>query len=316
MNNVKVDIDRIEFVVTHSCTGKCKHCSAENVNAEAGSVNAEAAENAIRRISERYAPGSVMTFGGESLLYPDTVCMIHRTARERGIPDRQIITNGYFSNDEHQIEKTAAALCEAGVNDILISIDAFHQEFIPVDKVLFFAKELLDNDAPEVRAHPAWIINKDHDNPYNEETRRILKLFADIGIDAPTGNNVFPSGKAEKNFKEYYPLPDHIDLTMPCGTAPYTGRLDEITCVAINPNGDIYECSFFMGNINKNDILDILDGYDPYKFPAAAALIEGGVAKLTEYAEGFGIKTDMGGCYTACGVCRKIMTFLRQREIH
>jgi hypothetical protein len=88
---------------------------------------------------------------------------------------------------------------------------------------------------------------------------------------------------------------------------PYTGRLDEIECVSVVPNGDISVCSFQIGNIYQKDILEILDGYDPYEIPAAKALLEGGAAKLIEYAESLGIKPDTGGCYTACGVCRKIL---------
>ena len=41
-----------------------------------------------------------MTFGGEPLLYPETVCKIHSAAKEMNIPKRELITNGYFSKGE------------------------------------------------------------------------------------------------------------------------------------------------------------------------------------------------------------------------
>ena len=50
---------------------------------------------------------SVMTFGGEPLLYPDTVYEIHKAATEINIPKRQLITNGYFSRDYGTIEIVA-----------------------------------------------------------------------------------------------------------------------------------------------------------------------------------------------------------------
>ena len=95
---------------------------------------------------------------------------------------------------------------------------------------------------------------------------------------------------------------------------PYTSRLDEISCVSINPNGDVVPCSYAIGNIYADDIAVILDKYDPYKNQATRALIEGGVKKLSAYAEGLGIAVDTGDCYSACGVCRKIMAALKGRQ--
>lgn len=45
-----------------------------------------------------------MTFGGEPLLYPETVCKIHKAARETGIAKRSVITNGFFSRDRGRIK--------------------------------------------------------------------------------------------------------------------------------------------------------------------------------------------------------------------
>ena len=55
---------------------------------------------------------SLMTFGGEPLLYPDTVCAIHRTGREMGIGRRQVITNGFFARASERIE-TALSVSRA-----------------------------------------------------------------------------------------------------------------------------------------------------------------------------------------------------------
>lgn len=102
-----IDLNRIEFVITDACSGKCKHCSAGEHTSVGASVDANAAITAIKRLAGKFKIGSVMTFGGEPLLYADTVCKIHAAARDYGIPRRQIITNGYFSHDEQKINKMA-----------------------------------------------------------------------------------------------------------------------------------------------------------------------------------------------------------------
>jgi len=246
-----------------------------------------------------------MTFGGEPLLCHETICLIHSTAKECNIPQRQLITNGYFSKNEQTIETVAQNLCNAGINGIMLSVDAFHQEYIPLRPVLHFAQAIIKN-APILRAHPAWLVNEQHDNEYNSKTHHLLKIFADMGIEISRGNNIAPSGSAVKYLSDYLPLPGEIDLSIPCGQNPYTARPDQIECVHIMPNGDMMHCAFKLGNIVTEDALDILDNYNPYANPATAALLNGGVETMLEYATKAGLNVDISDCRTACDVCRKI----------
>ena len=73
-----------------------------------------------------------MTFGGESLLYPEIVCAIHGQAKKVGIPVREILTNGFWSTRTEKIQEIAQNLAKSGVTEVSISVDCFHQEFIPL----------------------------------------------------------------------------------------------------------------------------------------------------------------------------------------
>ncbi|MCL2637442.1 MAG: radical SAM protein [Oscillospiraceae bacterium] len=310
-----INLNRIEFVITGTCNGRCKHCSVDNERvANDGGINKDAAVNAVKKLAKKYSIDSVMTFGGEPLLYADTVCEIHAAARHCGISKRQLITNGYFSKDESRIKEVARSLCEAGVSDILLSIDAFHQEFIPLEPVIIFAEAILEYGEMSLQVHPAWVVNENNENPYNEETKRLLKIFTDKSISASDGNNIFPSGAALKHLGEYFSPPEKIDLSVLCGSLPYTSRLDEIDCFGINPNGDVRLCSISIGNIYNSDILEIVENYNPFKNPATKALLDGGINALLCYAEEQGINTDISDCRSACGVCRRIMTALEKEQ--
>jgi MoaA/NifB/PqqE/SkfB family radical SAM enzyme len=304
-----ISLKRIEFVVTNACSGKCKHCSWENFSNE--NVTAEAAVDAVKRLSEKFQIESVMTFGGEPLLFADTVCQIHAAVTASNIPKRQLITNGFFSKDESKIDEVAKNLCNSGVNAILLSVDTFHQEHIPIEPVMLFAEALLRHNAPSLQVHPSWVVNEKHENPYNAETKRLLKLFIDTGINATNGNNISPSGNALKYLSEYLPPPENVDLSLPCGSAPYTSRLDAIDCIGINPNGDVHVCSE-IGNIYDSDIMDIVENYDPYKIPTYRAILDGGVSGLLQFAESQNIIVDISDCRSACSVCRKIMREIKQ----
>jgi len=307
-----INLNRLEFVITNACSGKCHHCSNGEQNERDSGVDADAAVNAVRRLAERFDIQSVMTFGGEPLLYSDTVCKIHTTARDCGIDKRQLITNGFFSSDASKTDDTAKSLYEAGVNDILLSVDAFHQEYIPIEPVMLFADALIRHNIPSLQVQPAWLVNCEHDNKYNAETKRILSLFAEKGIKANEGNNIFASGNALKNFHEYFTPPEELDLSVPCGSEAYTERLDEVSCFGINPNGDVTLCSVTIGNIYNSDVLDIVNKYDPCRIPAVNALINDGIPALLRYAESLDVTVDMSDCRSVCGVCRKVMSALLQ----
>ena len=305
--NKYINLNRIEFGITNACSGRCKHCSIGE-NSGNDNVDAEIAVNVVEKLAGRYAIESVMTFGGEPLLFVDTVCKIHDTARDCGISKRQIITNGYFTKDECKIDEAAKNLCDSGINDVLLSFDVFHQEYIPLEPVLFFAESLMKYDVPSLRVHPVWVVNESTENVYNIETRRLLNVFKDKGIFESDGNNLFPSGNALKYLGEYFAPPENIDLTLPCGSLPYTERLDEVSCFCINPDGDVNLCSITIGNIYETNIIKIIDNYDPYKNPAWNAVLTGGVTELIKYSQSQNINVDISDCRSSCGVCRKIMS--------
>ena len=249
MNIYLKNLNRIEFVVTMACTGKCKHCS-QGEHTSVDKIDKTLASEAVCKLAEEYNISSVMTFGGEPLLCYETVCEIHKTARDAGIPHRQLITNGYFSKDSDAIKVVAEKLAECGANDILLSVDAFHQETIPLDIVKVFAKAVLEESVP-IRVQPAWLVSVDDNNPYNIRTREILGEFADMGICANEGNVIFPAGNAVKYLGDYLkPMAENEN--------PYWENPADVRAICFSANGDILG-----SNIYKKNIMDIMESYKP-----------------------------------------------------
>ena len=249
MNQHLKNLNKIEFVVTYACTGRCKHCS-EGDHASCGErIDPQVAADAVRKIAAEYDIKTVMTFGGEPLLYTDAVERIMTAAKELNIPKRQIITNGYFSKNAEKIREVAQRLAACGVNDLLLSVDAFHQETIPLETVKIFAAEAKKCGIP-IRLSPAWLVSVTDDNPYNVKTREILDSFADLELPVGEGNVIFPEGNALKYFAEYFTetLPENPYVEDPC----------DVRCVSFEPNGDVLG-----GNAYERDIMEIIKGYAP-----------------------------------------------------
>ncbi len=248
-NRYLKNLNKIEFVVTYACTGQCEHCSEGDHTSCGERIDPKVAADSVRKISREYDIKTVMTFGGEPLLYTDAVYEIMSVATELNIPKRQIITNGYFSKNEKNIREVAQELSRCGVNDLLLSVDAFHQRTIPLDTVRIFARECVSLGIP-IRLQPAWLVDPADDNSYNRKTREILDNFSDMNIPIGEGNVVFPEGNALKYLSEYFKdsAPEN----------PYIDDPYDVRCISFSPNGDV-----LCGNVYKDGIMKILESYIP-----------------------------------------------------
>ncbi len=191
-----------------------------------------------------------MVFGGEPLLYPEDVCKIFKAGTEADIPQRELITNGYFSKDNERIDEVAAMLADSGVKYVLLSVDAFHQENIPIEPVFYFAKCIRDRGI-KTEVNPAWLVSETDDNPYNVKTREIMKPFFDAGFGLANGNVIWPEGNARVYLSEYF------DLSVPF-VNPYEDDPKDIRALSLEPDGRVLN-----GNIYDQDILDIIEAYRP-----------------------------------------------------
>ena len=126
----------------------------------------------------------------------------------------------------------------------MLSVDAFHQETIPIEPVRLFARH-----AQHLKLHPAWLVSLEDKNPWNVRTREILAQFP--GLPVSKGNVIFPRGNALQHFREYFPE----DLPQ---TSPYDQTPGHITCISVNPNGSISAGGEILGSAYTDDILELL----------------------------------------------------------
>lgn len=250
MNKYLKNLDRIEFVVTMNCTGRCRHCSEGSHFPDKRHIDGAIASYVIEKVTSVYDIRSVMTFGGEPLLYLSDVSAIHKAAKMVGIPRREIITNGFFTNDKEKIASAAYLLADSGVTRVMLSVDAFHQETIPIEPVFYFA-ECIRASGVVIELHPAWLVSREDINPYNDRTRQLLDSFSNRGFDISDGNVIFPKGNALIHLAAYFNGNDPV-------TDPYEESSDDIHSLCIGHDGSVLQ-----GNINTDDILDIIKNYEP-----------------------------------------------------
>ena len=247
MNEYLKNLEKMEFVVTYACTGRCKHCSEGDHSAFGDHIDPETAAKAVEKITSEYNIKTVMAFGGEPLLYPMAVYGIMSAAKKAGVEKRQVITNGYFTKRIETIREVVCGLANVQVNDLLLSADAFHQETIPLQTVKIFALEAKSLGLP-IRIQPAWLVSVSDENPYNQKTKTIIQEFKDMGIEANGGNVIFPEGNALIYLKDYFKGEAAVN--------PYIQDPKNIRCLSFEPDGRV------LGeNIYTKDIIEITEGY-------------------------------------------------------
>lgn len=249
MNVYLKNLNKIEFVLTWNCTGRCKHCSQGDHPKTREHLDPAVGTNLIREVAAHYKIQTVMVFGGEPLLYPEDAAKLMAAARDAGIPHRQIITNGCFTKDENEMRRVGRLLAESGVNDLLLSVDAFHQETIPLETVRTFALFAKEAGIP-LRLQPAWLVSPEDQNFYNEKTRAILNTLALDGFPVGSGNVIFPEGNAKKYLAEFF--------TDSAPEDPYVEDPQDIRCLSVDPDG-----SLLGENLREKSVLEILKNYGP-----------------------------------------------------
>jgi MoaA/NifB/PqqE/SkfB family radical SAM enzyme len=312
--NPYLDLHRLEFSITYRCSAHCLHCQVEDDlrRSAPAAIDPTLGAQIVHRVARAYPLRSLMTFGGEPLLYPEAVCAIHQAAQEEGIAHRSIITNASVPRPEAAFRALARRLAACGVNAVYISVDAFHQANIPLEVVERNARALAEAGIEELVWNPCWVVSREHDNTWNRRTREVLAALSYLPAREDEGNVVQPDGHARDALAEF--LPPKVPLPAgSCGDMPYTGPLDEIGSIGVEPDGAISVChELAIGNAAQEDVIEILQRYDPYQIPEARALLQGGVGALVELARARGIALDRDGYYSVCDLCRSLRRQMKE----
>ena len=248
-NRYLKNLTKLEFAVTFACIGRCIHCSEGTHAGRSESIDPAVAARAVTELSGAFRLKTVMAFGGEPMLAPEAVYAIMAAARDASVQRRQVITNGCFTRDPARMRETAQRLAECGVNDLLLSVDAFHQATLPIETVHAFAAEAVRCGIAS-RLSPAWLVSREDENPYNLLTRKLLLQMRDLGIPEGDGNVVFPEGNAKKYLSAYFKgdIPQN----------PYVEDPVDLRCLSVSPNGDLLD-----GNLYRESLASSLRRYAP-----------------------------------------------------
>jgi len=123
------------IITNYKCTSKCRHCCYSSSPKWPDDYMTSTMADEIFSILRSLGCCHVHIGGGEPLLKPDKILDILNTARKNNIVIEYIETNSSWYRDERSTNAILKELKDYGVNTLLISIDPFHNEYVPFWKV-------------------------------------------------------------------------------------------------------------------------------------------------------------------------------------
>lgn len=247
---------RISLILTYSCNAECRHCFFECGPDRKEVMSLELGKKAIDEAANLNAKWISLT-GGEPFLQRDLLFDLLEYTDLNGL-NSEIVTNCYWAETQKTAEKILSQLKLKGLDVINISLDDFHQEFIPIKKVV---------------------------NAYNAALNLGLKIVIMITVakDSEIEGNIIQTllndTKIQKIGTPLIQKPNALLIESPVTPAGRGANItvtnlttvNMIKCsevirdIGVGPNGDIYPCcgplasKLNLGNLNKNSLENLLE---------------------------------------------------------
>lgn len=247
------------FSVTNRCTARCRDCPVVHEGNPPHSLSADEMIQIIEDILHFGFLQLVVFTGGEPFLIGDDLNKVVKYAANHGVLTR-IVTNAYWATTKEKAVEILTDLKMAGLTELNISCDDFHQEFVPLENIRNANDAALAIDLPLLlacRKTPGGVIDKDYLSKY-------------LGVQLKT----FTSG--EENPDNNVIL-DGVNIPIKSGAHKYSGLSDNswmgpcenvLTRIIIAPDKRVQICcgiasssieELYIGTLYKDgNLLEIL----------------------------------------------------------
>ncbi len=294
----------LDLILTYQCPSRCRHCMYHARPGNAPSISSEAVESCLEFPDFQ----SISIHGGEPLLFPEEVFSMLELARNNGIDDNWLITNGFWGEGRERAKETLTVLRESGLANICFSVDAFHQEWIPFAAVLTCLEEALSFDFTTVSVDAYFLEGRDADNPWDRKTSELLTCILHPGVEVNERGLTFygrGSGLTEGLDKERLP---GGRCSPPFWLGP---SLESPHTVELDPYGNVTLCpGIRIGDAYEEPLPTTLADYDYRDHPILKVIVEDGPIGLVDLAENLSIKYPEQ-YVDECHMCYELRRLLR-----
>lgn len=263
----------LHFLITYGCSAECAHCFLWGSPARFAAMGADQIDDFLQQTVAVGTIKEVCAEGGESFTRYDVLLHFLRQATALGLK-ASALTNASWVRSRRQAEQQIAELMGAGLANLGISTDQWHQQFIPVSRV-----------------------------------DTLLEVCSAAGLPAArmetTIEGVMFRGRAAARLAAAHATRRPEELT----ACPHE-KLDAPSRCHLDCYGLLHLCQGL--TLGPLPITQALAAYDPAGHPIVRLLFDGGPLALARFAAGFGFA--LAPHYAdACHLCYLAREFLRPR---
>jgi len=295
------------LLLTYRCNAACEFCYYQCGPDKGGLMPVDlclAAWRSLEILAGDHA--KIHLTGGEPFLHWDHLVEILAEARRQGrAPVDLVETNGFWATDERRVRDRLQRLIDLGVQRFKISVDPFHQEFVPiqpVQRLAAIAKEMFGVDRVLVR----W-------EQYLQAPARGGALRPDVR------DGVYLDTLRDHPCRFMGRAADHLAGLLASRSAEALANRSCLACflgakgVHIDPYGNVFSgtCSgIILGNINEMPLETIWQQFHPERNDFIRILCEQGPHGHLEQAVSMGYE-PLEAYASKCHLCTHLRQFFR-----
>jgi MoaA/NifB/PqqE/SkfB family radical SAM enzyme len=298
------------LLLTYRCNAACEFCYYHCTPAKGGLMPVElclAAWKSLRNLAGETA--KIHLTGGEPFLHWEHLVNILAEAQRRNLgPVDLVETNGFWATSDPLVRERLQRLLDLGVQRLKISVDPFHQEYVPiapVQRLAAMAREMFGPDRVLVR----W-------EPYLQSSaggKRLAKEERDRAyLDALRDHPCRFTGRAADHLAGLLASKPVQALADSSCLADFLGAKG----VHIDPYGNVFSgtCSgIIVGNIKETPLEKMWQQFHPERNSFLQTLCEQGPYGLLGHAESLGYER-LEAYASKCHLCTHLRQFLQTHE--
>lgn len=295
----KVNLKAITLLTNYNCTSQCKMCCFHCRPQSTGYMTLFQAKKIIYSV-EKYSIKSVSILGGESFLNLKSLLLIIKYAKERG-KSVMVFTNGFWASSLSGAEKIISQLDEIGLDELRVSADGFHQEFVPFKSIVNIIKATQGKKLRLIIENTYFLNPRYKKFNLTEEQTKLITPYLNSG---PTRD----VGRASDSL---LPLLPNKNKKNKCKMVDWYGKLDEVRAVNIDYLGFVTVCDgICIGNVNNSSLEQVLDSYTRQPHLIIDTLLSKGPLGIFQLAQKNGFKKSLDETKSDCNLCYQSRQFL------
>lgn len=285
--------DAIGIALTRKCTAQCEMCCFECDPDKEEELDKELIFRIIDEAAEIKEIEKIGFTGGEATLREDVLIEAINRTKQRGM-SASLTSNGFWGREPDHAKRWMENLYAAGLDSLTISIDEYHQKYVPLESVR--------NIIQANKKNPIRLSLAVGDSLGNKDAISIIHELGKDAYEIPLILYPFmPVGRGEKLEKV---MLQEVDSNWAC----HNQRM-----LSILYDGSVYPCcsqavygSFLCeGNIKDTSLKDIVDKYQ--YFSMFSELTRHNFGWIISKAEEYQVPVSKE-VHSACTLCHEIFT--------